>query len=108
MGNHSYHSSQEVLDNSKAWINPPSLERHQKKNLVFEGREELKYSGDEKTIISISHEDLNKAMANFFEIITKTCKVKAEPNIGYHFTRYWAKRVNEDLNRIDRENLRKL
>ena len=47
-------------------------------------------------------------MVNFFEIITKTCKVKAEPNIGYHFTRYLAKRVNEDYNRIDRENLRKL
>ena len=68
----------------------------------------MKYSTDLKCIFSISHEALNKAMANFFEIITKTYKVKAEPNIGYHFTRYWAKRVNEDFNRIDRENLRKL
>jgi hypothetical protein len=34
--------------------------------------------------------------------------VKAEPNIAYHFTRYWAKRVNEGFNRIDRENFRTL
>jgi hypothetical protein len=108
MGSYSYHSSQEVLDNSKTWINPPGLQRHQKKNLVFEGREELKDSRDERTIVRISHEDLYKAMANFFEIIIKTCKAKAEPNVAFHFTRYWAKRVNEDYNRIDRENLRKL
>ena len=66
----------------------------------------MKYSTDLNYIVSISHEALNKAMANFFEIIAKTCRVKAEPNIAYHFTRYWAKRVNEGFNRIDRENFR--
>ena len=68
----------------------------------------MKYSTDLKSIVSISHEDLSKAMANFFEIIAKTCRVKAEPNIAYHFTRYWTKRVNEGFNRIDRENFRTL
>ncbi len=98
-----------MLEEPRTWLNLPLLDKHQKKKLIFVGQEDLKYSGDQRSIISISHFVLHDMMmTSFFEIITKACKVKPEPNVAFHFTIFWAKRVNYAFNRIDRENLRKL